>query len=341
MKIPDSAGALSLQKHIRRYIMAILAFFNGIFLRMVGWFLALVMLITGARMPSSSETSFEATDPDNLRLNISVFADIHMMGFFWSQFSLPTQSFRQLAFSLNDIGRAAQPVDALVLLGDNTQNGQTLEYVWLYGLLRRYNRANETFVVMGNHDLALNRLNARTAIRRHNFFWRSYDGTRATESYYTRVINGYTFIALAADGCTTHGCACHEPLSPGQAERVISDAQLEWLAGTMANSPEGKPIFIWTHQNISWFTQGNELLEIIEQYDNVFVVNGHWHDIPMSLRTENGVHHIQSPTIHSHSSYERAGYGIQIEVYSDHVVLRERNFMRGEWTMNEIVVDLV
>jgi len=307
--------------------MGILAFFNGLFLRMVGFVLAGIMTLSGVHPSSSCGCpSFEAQDPDNLRLNISVFADIHMQGFFWSQFRLPMQNFVQLAESLDDIGRAAQPIDALVLLGDNTQNGQTLEYIWLYGLMRRFNTARETFVVMGNHDLALNTTAAQRSINRHNFFWRSYDGTRATEAYYSRVINGYTFIALAGEG--------------PESERHISDAQLTWLAAEMENSPEGKPIFIWVHQNIGWFPRAAEVLEIIEQYDNVFVVNGHWHDIPMSLRSENGVHHIQAPTIHSHSSYDNAGYGIQIEVYDDQVVLRERNFMRGEW-MNEIVVELV
>ena len=296
--------------------MAILAFFNGIFLRIVGLIMCLVMVWS---VPPSRATTIEAKDPANVRLQASVFADVHMQSFTF-------QNFYQLASSLRDVGNAARRVDALVLLGDNTMNGQVTEYIMLYSLMTRFNRTRNTFVVMGNHDLALNTTNYRTAINRHNFFWRSYDRTRATEAYFSQAINGYTFMALAGEG-------------PDD-ERQISDAQIAWLEATMEASPAGEPIFVFVHQNIEWFPRGEELQEILEQYDNVFVFYGHWHS-PLALREVNGVQHVNVPGLHSHVSYDYAGEGLQIEVYDDHVWLRGRNFMAGEWFAAEFEIPLV
>jgi len=311
--------------------MAILAFLNGIFLRIVGLFLCVVLSLGGFSVPRDGAT-FEVEDPDNVRLHISVFADTHIQGFWWSNFSLPTQGFYQLARSLRDVGNARQPVDALVLLGDNTMNGQSLEYIWLYGLLQRYNRVPNLFAVMGNHDLNLGDMDYRTAINRHNFFWRSYDGTRATEAYYSRVINGYTFIALAGEG--------------PDSERDISDAQLDWLAEVMEASPEGRPVFVFVHQHINegfrwneYFPRAAEVREILEQYENVFVFNGHWH-AALEMSEEYGVHYFNVPGLHSHVDYDYAGEGVQIEVYDDRVVVRGRNFMAGEWLDEYYVVEL-
>jgi len=315
--------------------MGILVFFNGIFLRIIGLVLAGILGLSSFSVSRSGPT-FEARDPANIRLSVSVFADLHMQGFFWSEFRLPMQNFYQLAASLNDIGNAAQVPDALVLLGDNTQNGQRLEYVWLYGLLQRYNRVDDLFVVMGNHDLAIDRIGARTGINRHNRFWRSYDrNMRGTEAFYSRVINGYTLISLAADGPDN--------------ERQISDAQIAWLAETMENTPQDKPVFVFVHQHINanfpvgqFFPRAGEIREILEQYDNVFVFNGHWHHwVPLGLSTENGVHYVNVPGLHSHIDYAYAGEGLQIEVYDDHVALRFRNFIAGEWLDEYFIVALV
>jgi|GEM_PF-981570 len=324
--------------------MGILTFFNGIFLRLVGVFLAVVMLFSGISAPRICPcAAMDATDPDNLRLNVSVFADLHMQGFFFSSFSLPTRNFRTLRHSLNDLQRAAQPVDALVLLGDNTQNGQWLEYVWLYGMLQRYNPADELFVVLGNHDLNLNDMSARRGIGRHNFFWRSYDRhMRGTQAFYTREINGFPFISIAGEG--------------PDSERYLSQAQLDWLDDTIANTPADKPVFVFVHQHVheyltedvpfpraEFFPRAACVREILSQRENVFVFNGHWHTIPLNLSTENGVHYINVPGMHSHvpDGDEFDGEGVQIEVYDDHVIIRGRNFMHSEWIETYFVVELV
>lgn len=310
--------------------MSVLVFFNGIFLRLVGLFLAGVLAVSGLRAPCPC-TTFEAMDPDNLRLNVSVFADVHMMGFFWSQFRLPTESFVQLAASLNDMSRAAQPVDALVLLGDNTQNGQWLEYVWLFGLLQRFNPARETLVTLGNHDLSLNTMSARRSIGRHNFFWRSVDrNMRGSEAYYARLINDHLFVTIAGEG--------------PDCETYISQQQLDWLAETMATAPVGKPVFVFVHQSIHSYRPGvfpraAQVRAILEEHDNVFVFGGHWHS-PFNYSLEYGVHYFNVPSLHAHTAAQPRGQGVQIEVYDNEVVVRARDFINGQWLESYEVVQL-
>jgi hypothetical protein len=294
--------------------MGILAFFNGILLRIIGLIMSAIMVWT---VPPSRAVTIEAKDPDNLKLQVSVFADIHMQSF-------THQNYYQLTRALRDIGNSRQQQDALVLLGDNTMNGQVFEYFMLYSLLARYNRARNTVVVMGNHDLNLRAMSAGTAIDRHNFFLRSYNRVNNDKAYYSQVINGYTFIVIAAEG-------------PDD-EREISDAQIAWVAETLVKTPAGRPVFVFAHQNIDWFSRGAALRNMFERYSNVFVFNGHWHT-PLSQRPQNGVNYVNVPGLHSHVSYDYAGEGLQIEVYENEVVLRGRNYMTGEW-LEEIVVGL-
>ena len=297
--------------------MFILAFLNGIFLRFIGLALSAVM-VWG--IPASSGTPIEARDSDNLKLQASIVADIHMQSFDY-------QNYYQLTLTLRDIANSKQQQDALILVGDNTMNGQITEYIMLYGLLSQYSRVKNTLVVMGNHDLNIGELGAETGIRRHNFFLRSYTGIANDKAYYSQVINGYTFITLAGEG--------------PDSEREISDAQLAWLAETMEKSSDGGlPIFVFVHQSIGWFPRYEELQAIFEGYPNVFVFNGHWHT-PLRLSETNGVNYVNLPSIHPHNESQPQGEGLQLEVYEDKVLLRGRDYMKGEWLPTEYTVELM
>jgi len=297
--------------------MAILAFLNGIFLRLVGLALSAAMFFAIPAAPSG--TPIQARDPANVLLQASVIADVHMQTF-------DMQNFTQLAITLRDIARAEQKQDALVMVGDNTMNGQTTEYIMLYGIMQHYNRTKNTFMVMGNHDLNMGEWSAETGIGRHNFFLQSYTGIANDKAYYSQEINGYTFIAIAGEGPET--------------ERDISDEQLVWLDATMAAAGDGLPIFIFVHQSINWFPRAAELQGIFEAYPNVFVFNGHWHT-PLGRSEINGVNYINVPSIHPHNASQPQGEGLQLEVYEDRVELRGRDYMNGTWLDTYFTVALV
>jgi len=172
---------------------------------------------------------------------------------------------------------------------------------------------------MGNHDFDLAFWGEAAAVRRHNFFLRSYNRTNNGKPYYSRVINGCTFIILG------------EEVPNG----AFSAAQLAWLDGVLS-AAGGKPAFVFWHYSLGW---GSPIQEVLERYPNVFFFNGHWHT-PLSLYEENGVNYVNLPGLHSHVSDEYHGEGCQVEVYKDRVLLRGRNYIRGEWLDKSYTVEL-
>jgi len=295
--------------------MSILPFLNMIFLKFVGFLLSALLLLTG-NAPAATGTAIEAKDPQNLKLQFSAVADVHMEtnAFF---------RFVEFAQVLTDMGAAKQKQDALVLVGDNTMNGQPTEYIMLYGLLSRYNKAANLLVAMGNHDLNRGSYDTPTAIARHNLFLQSYTGMMNNTPFTSQVINGYTFIVLG------------DELPQHDTTAVISQAQLDWLAETLEESPAGKPVFIFLHQQLGhsfggWGSVGEQseaIREIIEGHSNVFFFNGHLHR-PYEVKQIGGVTYVNLPNLIGGGVN---GMGVQVEAYENKVLLRARNYLTGEW----------
>jgi len=279
--------------------MSILAFLNMIFLKILGFLLSAILVWT---VPCPSGVTIVPKDQANLKLQVSVLSDVHMQSFEYT-------GFQELSKTLRDISGSKVTQDALVFVGDNTMNGQIFEYLMFYGILSHYNpvRAANTLVTMGNHDFMA--AAGQAAVDRHNFFLRSYNGAQNTEAYDSQVINGCTFIILSGDE--------YEALSP---------AAVDWLANTMAAAAPGKPVFVFRHDSL----YDSAVLSVLEQYPNVFLFNGHWHT-PLRAWASNGITRVNLPGLHSHEGGEYAGEGVQMEVYTDKVLLRGRNYMTGEW----------
>lgn len=290
--------------------MGVLAFLARVFLRVLGFLMSVIMVWT---VPPSSEKTIAPLDKDSVKLQCALVSDVHMQSFEYSQY-------RELAKAMRDIARAEQKQDALVFVGDNTMNGQIYEHLMFYGLLSHYNKAKNTLVAMGNHDTAdFSPPTYEAGIARHNFFLRAYTGVNTDKDYYSQTINGYTFIILG--------------------ESDVTPEILSWLDAEMSAAGQGKPIFIFKHTPLYGSSKARAVLE---QYDNVFVFNGHWHT-PLALDTRNGVRYVNLPALHGdHSSGEGKGSGCQMEVYEDRVVLRGRNYIEGKWMDGkEIDVGLV
>ncbi|MCL2495503.1 MAG: metallophosphoesterase [Oscillospiraceae bacterium] len=311
----------------------ILAFANSLFLKLAGFLLSGLLFITGAA-PAAPAAPIEAKDPESVELQFSVVADVHMETYTLFRF-------RDFAQVLTDMASAKQRQDALVLVGDNTMNGQITEYIMLYGLLSRYDSSKNFLMAMGNHDLNQSTYETSAAIRRHNFFLRSYTGAANDKPYYNQmnyritsafydgglhyqIENPYTFIILGDE----------DPQEDTTA--TISQIQLDWLAATLEKALKGYPIFIFLHQQLGhtfaweWGGVGEQseaIREIIEQYENVFFFNGHLHR-PFEVKEIGGVTYVNLPTLLSGA---QTGIGCQVEAYEDRVVLRARDYVAGEW----------
>jgi len=294
--------------------MAIPVLLNTLFLKLAGFVLSGVLLFSGGA-PAAAGTAIEAKEQD-VKLQFSVVADVHMETFELFRFA-------GFAKTLQDMGAAKQKQDALVLVGDNTMNGQPTEYIMLYGLLSRYNKAENFLAAMGNHDLNRGAYAAPDAIARHNLFLRSYTGMVNSKPYYSKEINGYTFIVLGDEDP-------HEDTTA-----TISQAQLDWLKKALDECSAGYPIFIFLHQQLihtwgGWGSVGEQseaIREIIESRQNVFFFNGHLHR-SMDIKQIGGVTYVNLPTLLSGGEN---GIGFQVEAYENKVLLRARNYITGEW----------
>ncbi|MCL2107376.1 MAG: metallophosphoesterase [Oscillospiraceae bacterium] len=264
-------------------------------------------------------------DKEAQRLEISVLADVHMEG------NNPLR-IQQLSRILAYISQSEGRRDGVVLLGDNTMNGQLVEYLNLYGILKAFPGAGSVFPVMGNHDLNQGTYCHKLQVVKQNVFKRLLDGRGGTKEYHSRELNGYRLIALG------------DEIGYEDTSAYLSQEQLEWFAGEMESAAAaGKPVFVFLHQPIdgifssySYCEQSDAVKEIVNQYENVFVFNGHLH-WDFEVKPVDGVTYINGQTIMSSTPQ---GRGIQVEVYDNRVELRPVNYLTGEWLAGSVAIPL-
>ena len=304
------------------------AFLLGVLVKVWSWIFALIMLFSpGAAL---AEGRIEPVDQSALRLNFSVLADTHIESFTMFRF-------QYLRSAMKDIARAAAKSDALVLLGDNTMNGQNTEYMMLYGILSAHNTSKNTLAAMGNHDINPSTLAFGTALGRHNDFYNAYTGAGNDKPYYAREIGGYTFIVLGSeDKAGTH--------------EVISPAQIQWLDGALAAAAQdGKPVFVFNHQPFNdkvhfpdeqpnrpdghyWYNfdgigeASQAVFDTVKKYENVICFYGHVHAPLGACETEG----VTLANVYPFTAFT-GGNGVYAEVYGDRVVLRGRQYAFGLW----------
>ena len=309
------------------------AILTAIGMRIFAPIMALVLLISpGAAL--SGET-IRPLDKGALKMNFSVLADTHIETFEMFRF-------QYLRNALRDIGKAQVRSDALVLLGDNTMNGQITEYTMLYSILSFYNKSRNTLAAMGNHDVNPSQNTIEAALAKHNAFYNGYTLSCNKKPYYSREINGYTFVILGSEG------------EKGGTDAVISAEQIAWLDQTLAKAARsGKPIFLFNHQPFNdkvhfpdeypnredgdyWYNfsgmgdASDAVFDVVKKYGNVIFFYGHVHAWLGVCETE-GVTLVNVPPFTAFTG----GNGCYVEVYEDKVELRWRAYADGLWVEDE------
>ena len=293
-------------------------FFTSLLVKAWSVLLAFIMLfISNAALQGKAA---KPADKDALKFNFSVLSDTHIESYtFWR--------FQDLRLALKDIKRAEVKSEALVFLGDNTMNGQGTEYTSFYALLSFFSPVKNanTLVAMGNHDVNQSEMPIEKSVGRHNIFYNGYTGSKNTTPYYSREINGYTFIVLGSEDAAAGTSA------------YLSQAQVSWLDATLKTaSASGKPIFLFCHQPFEEVISDENVLDIIKKYDHVICFSGHRH-WPTSVIEDSGV------TLVNMANFAReneGGPGLAVEVYENKVLLRSRAFAGGKWVENgEYVVN--
>ena len=302
-----------------------------LFLLRKGLALFLAIYFLCLALPIKSDT-IAPLDADNLKLQLAVMADLHTEGNSIARFKVNTQSVKHL-------DAVKDTADALVLLGDNTMNGQRGEALFFYGLMETVNPIRPYYPIMGNHDVgnedesngSFSKLRERQLDYLNTFVDRS-----LTELYYSKTVNGYTLIFMAPDTEECH-------------ERNFSDAQLDWLEAQLDAAAEtGLPIFIFNHHPTSRVGDGyDRYAQLVTKYPNTFIVVGHMHYYIYFTRVygENVTPEIWVPCLsmmdEDGTANDKTGLGYLMEVYDNEVVFRGMNFYEGKLTDVEQRYDLI
>ena len=300
--------------------------------------LALMLsLIIFSPFVASPTPEIEKTDAQSCLLSATVLSDLHMEG-------TNPERHKRVGGVLNAAKEADN--DLLLLLGDNTMNGQIVETIFAYGLVDRFFDCEDVIAAPGNHDMdtsentngTFETLSERYVTMRNIFF-----GDDGDKVYFSREEKGYKFIVLGGEGRTGE-----------DGKQILSDEQLDWLESELAEAKQsGKPCFVLNHylvygrngdRSYAGFNiadKNDRLTSILENSGvRTFYFCGHSHYgvSDSSVQTTNNVTYINLPATGNPGNYYPAneecgkdGIGVQMEVYEDSVVLRFRNYLTGQW----------
>ncbi|MBQ1977689.1 MAG: metallophosphoesterase, partial [Ruminococcus sp.] len=153
---------------------------------------------------------------------------------------------------LSDIALNSKNSSGIFVVGDVTNNGFAEEYAEFTSL---YNTAKATsgnlpavYVTLGNHDSY-----ADATIAPYVNFANSLGADITADApYYSKEINGYTYIFLAGDNSDYYGRNSNiNPNRINSTDAELSKEQLEWLDAQLKANEEknpDKPVFVMLHQ---------------------------------------------------------------------------------------------
>lgn len=304
---------------------------------------------------NTGENAYDVKNEKEVLLDFAAISDIHMTDDFLRGFILEC--------GLDDMDKAVNKPDALILAGDMTDDGYDSDYENLKKSFAPYNPAENIIMALGNHDTWTDDHVQEAAKANFIKYSKEISGRDITECYYSTEINGYTFIVMGSEGTSV--------------DAYISPAQLQWLRAEMDKAAEKDlPIFVISHWPLafthglpdrwtdeenpeplegSFGNQNAEVDAILKDYENVFLISGHIHNGLVneeradiygytSVESYGSLHSINLPAymFPTGSGNFMNGSGYSIEVYEDEVMIRARNFITGVWfTDYDVTIPLV
>ena len=292
---------------------------------------------------SSGEiASYEPLDRDNLKLNFTVISDGHIEG-------NNSQRHKNYGEAFCDMAAAEKISKALVMVGDNTMNGQGIEETMLYGLMNKYNKIENVLMAVGNHEVCRDDTDFEKLEKRFIKYNNAFLEHKIDKLYHSQVIDGYHFIILATD-------------RNSGVEQYISDEQFEWLDNELKTAAEsGNPVFVFNHWPMNgtfsevWpeghvGERSERLYQFLTKYDNrVFLFTGHLHmgifENDYGIKEDGKITYINVPSFGSENDdgdadVQDTGMGLQVEVYDTQLIVRIRNFVTHQWTDYEYHFDI-
>ncbi len=338
------------------------------FTSMISVFISIIMFITSPiALISGEKLQRISYAEEDCKLSFATISDTHLKNMWGEQ--------KVLELGLNDMQKAKNQLDAVVLDGDITDHGYYKMWDRVADAFSKYTPAKETFLVVGNHDTwGPNRDEFDNPVDGVKPTFISYNkkisDRDVTEMYYSDIVNGYYFICLGSEEDHTNA--------------FLSDTQLQWFDAEMQKAQAtGLPIFVFLHQPIigthglpyNWELdknydeddggigeQNDLVVEILKKYDNVFFITGHIHT---GLKAENSKIGVKYSSVeymknnngnnitlvnipcYMYFDFTRGGHfsngtGYIIEAYENKVLIRGRNFITGKYlTKYDVEIPIV
>lgn len=274
----------------------------------------IVLLWTGAGVGSESTQS----DIQGYNLSFAVLSDVHMEG------NNP-ERFEKFAQILSDIKRNV-PSDTIAFLGDNTMNGQIIENLFFHGFIIEIKPVEKIYTVMGNHDTGNGIDKYDSLSKRFWSYYNTFNNENVDNVYYWREVNGYRFVFLGSESDNVN-------------TSVISEAQLKWLDGVLAeNDNTGKPVFVFNHHPYNYLENADnavELERILTEHKNVFYLSGHTHTTQMDFEKfdEDSYSFNLSRCTEATDNVDTndSGLGLQVYVFDNEVQVKSRRYYDSQW----------
>lgn len=310
---------------------------TAIFSKVLSFLVSIIFAVSGVVSPALSQ-QVKPKNEKSLQLSFATLSDIHLTGSA-AETAMLSQGFRDLDGN----------VDAIVAVGDMTDHGEREQFQSFYSCVKKELKSSTFIPVVGNHDTWTEKTKVKTPTSEFIRAYNSYSKKDIKKPYYTRKINGYTFITISSE--------------KDDVKAYISKTQIRWLDKELKTASKSKkPIFVFCHWPINGVCgqmkiepdmamgkQSNQIKKILEKYKNIFYFCGHVHaglrgEISgklfgnKSIETINGVHYINLPsymlfnidTWKAKSGIDIiSGCGYIAEVYKNEVVLRARNYALG------------
>ncbi len=306
--------------------------------RLTSFFMVILYALTSAFsfIPRSiwyGDKTYSVTDRERILLDAAFISDTHSSSEYFNERS------RLLRKALCGISQTDYLPDTLVIAGDISNASDPKEYSMLRWSMETFNKVKSVLPAAGNHDVRA----AGTFEEAAGYFcdFAKLCGIETDKTYYSTYINDYKFIILGSEDMLS-------------LEAHISDTQLQWFDSQMAEAvTTNKPVFVVCHQplynsNNTTFNPNSEknwgigaqneqitgiFRKYVPSYDYpVFFITGHLHRSynEYSFDTDycENLYCVNIPSV---TKTESGGLGLTVEVYSDEVLLRARNYITMEW----------
>lgn len=275
----------------------------------------------------------------NADLSFAVIGDVH-------------ENIDNFKETINDLHTINPNMDALVLNGDNVDQGIEEQYNSLKKIIRKNKDLLPKIIIknIGNHEFFDYNTEVNSPRQVQTFIKRYLEFSGEEKVYHDKWINSYHFISLGSEDGNS------ETLNSITAS--ISEEQQNWLKEALSeNYQKGKPIFVFLHQplnnvNSSWVgvLQSDKISEILSQYPEVILFSSHTHrdlddssvllNQPFTMIHTGAIHYTLIPDKNSEVGIRRESYikGLYIEVNGNDVVVKGRNIKEKQWIFTKEIL---